>query len=97
MVNRIIEHVAPGGFLIFTTHGMVSHANFGKPKLSKNGFRFTPRSEQLVLAHEYRNIINFRQYRTQIDDAEQILLREGDWWGHQDIYVVRKVAGGASS
>ena len=32
-----------------------------------------------------------------LTDAELLLLREGDWWGHQDIYVVRKVAGGASS
>ncbi len=101
-LTALFQHVAPGGFLIFTTHGMVSHANFGKPKLSKNGFRFTPRSEQLDLApDEYGGTISTPLFVStelaKLTDAELLLLREGDWWGHQDIYVVRKVAGGASS
>jgi Methyltransferase domain len=42
--------VTPGGHLIFTTHGLKIHEQFGRPELSDNGFLFVRDSEQLDLA-----------------------------------------------
>lgn len=91
----LFQHVGPKGHLIFTTHGMVSHALIRKPRLSQNGFWFKPVSEQSDLAtHDYGNTVTLPSFVkseiAKLSDARLVLFREGDWWGHQDLYVVQR-------
>lgn len=94
-LNRLFDCVVPGGFLIFTTHGIVSMG--GMRGFSNNGFRFRPDSEQKDLATaEYGTTFTTPTFvRSEIDKistAKLFLFREGEWWGHQDLYVVKKIA-----
>ncbi len=82
-----------GGYLIFTTHGIVS--NRGLKGFSEKGFKFEPHSEQKDLSvQEYGHTCTtptfVRGEVSTLENAELFLFREGDWWGHQDLYVVRK-------
>ncbi len=94
----LFRHVNPGGSLIFTTHGVVSHFKLRSSiQIPDNGFRFEPASEQMDLdTAEYGTAFTstgyvtpeiFRRLRAPI-----ALLAEGFWWGHQDVYVIAKPA-----
>lgn len=92
-LKKLFECVAPGGYLIFTAHGVVS--NHGLKGFSKNGFKFYAGSEQNDLpGYEYgitHTTPTFvRNEIAKLSNAKLFLLREGDWWGHQDLYVVQK-------
>lgn len=83
------------GYLVFTTHGLVSHKNMGEPPLSVDGFWFSPSSEQRDLAAaEYGNTIStpdfviaelFRQ-----TGAPIVAHKRAHWWRHQDLWIVRR-------
>jgi SAM-dependent methyltransferase len=81
------------GFLLFTTHGMVSVDIIGSVDLDESGFWFAPNSEQLDL--------NFNEYGTTVssfsfiynllekNNMQLVYYKQGDWWGHQDTYIVK--------
>jgi len=85
----------PGGSLIFTTHGLVSRDRFGNPELDSDGFWFDARSEQKDLdTSEYgvactAPLFVFREASADCD-GRIIHLREGYWWEHQDLYVLKR-------
>jgi hypothetical protein len=92
---RLATVVRAGGLIIFTTHGSQSRSSFGNPEIPANGFWFTSSSEQADLSvEEYGQTIvtpDFVRHNiASIPSIELVELREGDWWGHQDTYVVRK-------
>lgn len=92
---RLMQATSPGGILVLTTHGVHSRHHFGNPDLPDAGFWFTPVSEQKDLpAHDYGQTVVTpafvrEQVRT-IAGAELLDVREANWWGHQDLYVLRR-------
>lgn len=94
-VERLASFIKPGGFLIFTTHGMVSRkVCFENCKLDGDGFYFHPSSEQKDLSKsEYGNAVAAPKYVFNlIDNMPNLSLKlfhEGYWWGHQDLYVIK--------
>ena len=94
-LKSLFDKVKPGGYLIFTTHGMTTWANIGKPTISDNGIWFAPSSEQKDLdVADYGCTIVTPEYvkRVIVNSLHQdfLLMIEADWWGHQDLYVVKK-------
>ena len=96
-VGALLKAVRPGGLLIFTTQGQSSAKIFGDPPLDENGYWFLADSEQKDLdVEEYGQTIVtpsyvFRQISAH-GNAEPAFFQEGYWWGHQDVYVIRKAA-----
>lgn len=84
-----------GGFLIFTTQGLASREHFEYPTIPESGFWFVPDSEQKDLdVYEYGQTIVTQawvegQLRA-LPGATLERFEEAAWWGHQDLYVVKK-------
>lgn len=91
----LFDKTKPGGYLIFTTHGMATWANIGKPAIPESGIWFAPTSEQKDLdVAEYGSTIVTPEYvRRAVSDVlhqDILYMSEAEWWGHQDLYVVKK-------
>ncbi len=91
---RVIKE---GGAVIFSTHGLHSAKFFGEPELDESGFWFLADSEQkdLDVATYGQTIVTetFVQREIQkLTGRHADLVRQGFWWGHQDLYVLRKLA-----
>ncbi len=93
-LGALFSHVKPGGYLIFTTHGIRSSAHFGNPTLDEKGYWFRADSEQkdlpltdygstMVASHYVLNQIFTLSSRPLLAD-----FKFGYWWGHQDLYVL---------
>jgi SAM-dependent methyltransferase len=94
-LRQIARLAAPGGIVLFTTHGRMSAQQFGNPPLTADGFWHDPRKEHPNLdASNYGLSICSRKYCEvcieEIKDVKLVDYREGFWWGHQDVYVLRK-------
>lgn len=94
-LSCLFDKVKPGGHLIFTTHGMITWANLGRPTIPESGIWFSPSSEQKDLdVAEYGSTIVTPEYvRKAVANLlhrDVLLMVEADWWGHQDLYVVKK-------
>ena len=89
------SQLKPGGALIFTTQGLESRKYFGFPEIPLDGFWYRAESEQYDLdTAEYGSTIVTRAF-VENEVRQQIrrpihLYRQGFWWKHQDLYVVRK-------
>jgi SAM-dependent methyltransferase len=94
-LNSLFEKVKPNGYLIFTTHGMVSAKYLGDPVIPESGIWFTPSSEQKDLdVADYGNTLVTQKF---VNSAVESTLKrkvelmvEAGWWEHQDLYVVKK-------
>jgi len=91
----LAAHAAAGGLLIFTTHGERSRLNLGNPAIGADGFWFKTESEQQDLpADEYGSAITLPAYvlgqLAGIPDVRLVRFQEGFWWGHQDVYILRR-------
>jgi SAM-dependent methyltransferase len=94
-VRALFDCVGDGGALIFTTQGLKSAKYFGDPKIPANGFWFRPDSEQkdLNVADYGQTIVTESFVCTVLRESlgkEVEIFREGFWWEHQDLYVVRR-------
>ncbi len=92
---RLTQYVRSGGVLAFTTHGMTSKPLLGDPEIPANGFWFTAVSEQSDLStEEYGSTIVTEDFVSKnvlsISSVELLDTRTAYWWGHQDLYVLRK-------
>jgi 2-polyprenyl-3-methyl-5-hydroxy-6-metoxy-1,4-benzoquinol methylase len=95
-LKKLASFVKPGGYLIFTTHGLLSRVFFHNCKLDKDGFYFSITSEQKDLSQEdYGCALVEPQYVFdrifEIPNNTLKYFHEGYWWGHQDIYIVKSV------
>jgi SAM-dependent methyltransferase len=93
----LAEHTAPGGLLIFTTHGERTRKIVGNPAIGPDGFWFKPESEQQDLAgKEYGTTVSLPAYVfaqiAGIPGMRIVRFQEGFWWEHQDVYVLRRQA-----
>ncbi len=94
-LRRLYLSVKEGGVLLFTTHGEKSMKYLPQARLDENGFWFEPTSEQTDLdTTNYGQTITSKSFvSAQISKLDRALLldyQEGDWWGHQDVYILRK-------
>jgi SAM-dependent methyltransferase len=85
------------GILIFTTHGLLSAPLFGGPHIPADGFWFRADSEQKDLpVADYGSTLVTREYVERelqnVAGASVEQFRQGFWWTHQDLYVVRRAA-----
>jgi SAM-dependent methyltransferase len=88
----------PEGILMFTTHGRMSHRLF-MPELAVDdrGYGMMESSEQFDLSTDfYIHAVTYKEYVDRMIDAvkglQLLRFSEGDWFGHQDIYIVRNIA-----
>jgi len=91
----LAERTAPDGLLIFTTHGEQTRASFLNPEIGEDGFWFKLESEQQDLpGHEYGSTLTLPAYVLRqiaaIPSMRLVRFQEGYWWGHQDVYVLRR-------
>ncbi len=96
-LEALFRAVAPGGILVFTTHGLASRVNFGDITIPESGFWFKPESEQDDLdPAEYGSSLTTPAYvvreLSKMRDASLIEFQAAFWWAHQDLYVVRRPA-----
>lgn len=94
-LKQLISLVKPGGHVIFTTHGLASRKVLQNVQFDTDGFWFKPSSEQKDLdTAEYGLTCTRPEYVfSQIfEESHNRLLyyQEAYWWGHQDVYVLRR-------
>lgn len=95
-LRKLASFVKPGGYLIFTTHGLESPKYFPNCQFDEEGFYFHPASEQKDLSTQgYGITCNHPAYAfARIFEIPKLTLKyfhEGYWWGHQDVFVVKNV------
>ena len=96
-LRRLSSFTRIGGLFIFTTHGYKSLDHIDDVNIPDTGFWFRPNSEQKDLsAEEYGFTITTPEFVhraiAKLNTLRLVEWREGFWWGHQDLYVLRKVA-----
>lgn len=89
---RLVQATRPGGFVIFTTHGLKSP--FPDAVIPPTGFWFAPASEQADLpTAQYGTTITTPAFVhavvNSVDGIKLIKFEEAAWWGHQDLYVLQ--------
>ena len=92
---RLVQATRPGGFVIFTTHGLKTRLPDGAV-IPSTGFWFSPGSEQHDLPNEQYGITITTPAFVEaavnsIDGVKLIKFDEAAWWGHQDLYVLHAV------
>ncbi|EER61707.1 Methyltransferase type 12 [Acidovorax delafieldii 2AN] len=91
----LYEAVAPGGLLIFSTHGTKA-ARFDSVQLDAEGFFFAPSSESHAIdTQEYGTAFTSEAFVLQriaeTCGAESLVHRSPvHFWNHQDAYVLRR-------
>jgi len=95
-LNALFKSVAPGGLLIFTTHGQTSRdKHFPDKEFDSEGFHFYADTDQEDIDMEfYGTTVTRPDYvLNQMDAGMQMgVFIEGLWWNHQDVYAIRKLA-----
>lgn len=87
--------VAPGGLLVFSTHGHKA-ARFDNVTLDAEGFFFAPSSESHAIdVHEYGTTFTAPEFVlariAEVVGAEHLAHQANThFWNHQDAYVLRK-------
>jgi 2-polyprenyl-3-methyl-5-hydroxy-6-metoxy-1,4-benzoquinol methylase len=94
-LEKLFSLVKPEGYLIFTTHGVLSVKNFPPFEFDDDGFFFFNTSEQKDLdTVDYGVAVTKPEYvLRQLFELPNLTLKnfhEGFWWTHQDLYVVKK-------
>lgn len=95
--RRLSAFTRLGGLFIFTTHGRKSVEHLGVVNTDDTGFWFRSQSEQKDLpSEEYGLTVTMPEFVDaairKLNTVRLLEWREGFWWGHQDLYVLRKVA-----
>ena len=95
-LRTLANAVAPGGLLIFTTHGATSHqAHMPHIAVDAEGYGFVADSEQFDLpVEEYGSAVTYRSYIernvAELPQMQMLGFHAALWWGHQDTFVLRK-------
>jgi SAM-dependent methyltransferase len=97
-LKRLASFLRPGGYLIFTTHGIESTSLISECRFDPDGFFFRSTSEQRDLdVEEYGTACTLPTYviRQIFDQSNWALIffQQGYWWTHQDLYVVKCLDG----
>jgi SAM-dependent methyltransferase len=95
-LTKLVSLVKPGGYLIFTTHGLMSKQFIINCHYDEDGFYFCSESEQKdISTAEYGTACVTPQYVfSQIFTIPEVSPKyffEGYWWKHQDVFVIRRI------
>jgi cyclopropane fatty-acyl-phospholipid synthase-like methyltransferase len=90
------------GYLVFTTQRLTSAEKHGRTELPSDGFYFEEKSEQddLSTAEYGATMVTPDFVRAQVLEQTGVPVFDcklSYWWGHQDLWVVKKLEGGASA
>lgn len=94
-LKRLYDMVAPGGVLVFTTHGAEAVCKQGVV-LDGDGYFFAPSSESNAIdGQEYGTTFTSEAYvrlriAEHLPDAQLLRFAPRQFWHHQDAYVVKK-------
>ncbi|WP_198970411.1 SAM-dependent methyltransferase [Xylophilus sp. ASV27] len=92
---RLYDCVAPGGVLVFTTHGAEAVRRQGVT-LDANGFHFVPASESLAIdTAEYGTTFTSKDFvlariAESMGSDRLALFSPAHFWAHQDAYVITR-------
>ena len=92
----LVAKLKDNGFIIFTTHGLKSRKCFNYPDLDEEGFWFLNSSSEQkdINTDEYgQTIVQPKYVFNKIFCCKcirLIMFQEAVWWGHQDLYIVKK-------
>lgn len=94
-IRAHVNVLEASGVLIFTTHGRLSLPHLGSPVIPEDGFWFTQSSEQRDLDTRDYGLTAVTREFAEREIAAAVggridVYREGYWWEHQDLYVVRR-------
>jgi SAM-dependent methyltransferase len=96
-IKALYDRVAPGGRLLFTTHGENSCPELAitLADLDEEGFWFKAASEQHDLdSSEYGMTLSLPRYVApaiaEAAPGATVEHRPAEWWGHQDLWIVKK-------
>jgi hypothetical protein len=84
------------GHLIFTAHGLITvRKSMPNLQFDQEGFHFHEASEQDDLTKaEYGTTVTTPSFVSRavelLDNCEVSIFKSGFWWGHQDLWVIRK-------
>lgn len=96
-LQKLTFLVKPGGYFIFTTHGLITHQGWPEScQFDEEGFHFNLVSEQKdISTEEYGSACTMPKYVfSQILKIPKISIKyfqEGYWWGHQDVFCLRRL------
>lgn len=94
-LKKLASFIKPNGYFIFTTHGLITREKNGMDFLfSRDGFYFEGGSEQKDIEEdEYGTTITLPEYVfseiAKIPQLSPVYFREGYWWEHQDLFVLK--------
>jgi 2-polyprenyl-3-methyl-5-hydroxy-6-metoxy-1,4-benzoquinol methylase len=97
-MQKLFSMVADDGFLIFTTHGLISiKEHMIDIKLDNEGFFFSGHSEQGDLkTSDYGMTVSLPEFVLKmsfsIPNCDLYNFQSGYWWKHQDLYVFKKTS-----
>lgn len=97
-LEKLSSFVAPGGLLVFTTHGETTHRDvIPSIVVNEDGHGFIATSEQFDLdTQSYGHAISYERYvRRKLAALADMLVVEflpGVWWSHQDCFVLKKAS-----
>lgn len=95
-LRAVLRLLRPGGVLVATTHGEASRAIIDGMPLSEDGYGMIATSEQFDLPRLFyvhacttKAYVERRVAETGLARIE--LFRPAAWFGHQDLYVIRRI------
>jgi SAM-dependent methyltransferase len=98
-LKGLYEILAPGGYLMFTTHGQsaidASPAHFGAFKYEQPGYAYRGDSDQPdIESSEYGTTLALPEYVVKmiatLPSAKIVSFASGEWFGIQDEWVIQK-------
>ncbi len=99
-LERVFSAVERGGILVFTTHGPMSvklwQTGGTDAKFDEAGYYWNFNTEQLDIdTNDYGTsavtLAYVQRALAALPKAELIRFQQAFWWGHQDLYVIRKI------
>jgi methyltransferase family protein len=94
---KLVQFVKVGGILLFTTHGKTTHRDhLAHLEVNEEGYAFERTRARNGSLDEYGNAITypllmFREL-DRLRNIDLVMFKNAAWWGHQDLFVVRKTA-----
>jgi SAM-dependent methyltransferase len=93
---KLTQVTKPGGLIIFTTQGEMSARFVGCQAIPELGFWFRRQSEQDDLSvDEYGQTVVTQDFVSKavktIAGVKLLEVQLGNWWNHQDVYILRKL------
>jgi SAM-dependent methyltransferase len=96
-LEKLGQFVKVGGLLLFTTHGKTTHRDhLAHLSVDPEGFAFERTARLEDSLDDRGNAVTYPilivRELDRLRNLDLVMFHSGAWWGHQDLYVVRKSA-----